>query len=379
MTALNESFARVAGIAAQQHGIIARDQLRSAGVSRRVVERWIRQGWLKRLHRGVYQAGTVSAAHSGAMAAVLACGAAAVLSHWSAGRLWGFAPWCLEVPPAPDAANADAAPPPDVLLVGRTGIRRPGIRVHWTVALHPGDTATCHGIPVTTPCRTVFDLAPEFARADRLRELEQLAAQVIDSGLGTTVEFRALLERHPGSRSTALLRPVLDDQEGPAGTDSKGEELLLRGLRRTRLPRPRSGYTVLGFRADFAWPAHRLIVEVDGRAHHSSRRRFAEDRSRDRALAAAGWTVIRLTWLDVAESVEAAVADIAFMLGRLSARQECRALAHLSAGPYSRTHPRRAARMAASLWVSTRSARRAQRASVRCVRPGRWSAAAYRS
>jgi very-short-patch-repair endonuclease len=322
VTVLNESVAGVAGIAAQQHGIITRDQLRSAGVSRRVVERWVRQGWLTRLHRGVYQVGAVPSAHSGELAAVLACGAAAVLSHWSAGRLWGFAPWCLEVRPVSDAAAAGVAPSPDVLLVGRTGIRRPGIRVRWTVALHPGDTTFCHGIPVTTPCRTVFDLAPEFARAGRLRELEQLAAQVIDSGLATTVEFRSLLERYPGSRSTALLRPMLDDQAGPAVTDSKGEELLLRGLRRTRLPRPRSGYTVMGFRVDFAWPAHRLIVEVDGRAHHSSRRRFDADRSRDRALAAAGWTVIRLTWRDVAESVEAAVADIAFILGRLSARQE---------------------------------------------------------
>jgi very-short-patch-repair endonuclease len=234
------------------------------------------------------------------MAAVLACGGECRVSHRSAAVLWELRP--------------GAAPGEPVEVTMHRGKRRriPGIRAHAARDLLPDEVTRVHGIPVTTPARTLLDLGECVGP----RELEQALARAERNDRVTRAEVRAMLRGHPQHRAARALRPLLDDNRPTAFTRSRAEELLLAVIRKARMPMPELNARLLHFEVDFLWRAPRLVVEVDGLAYHGSARAFVEDRRRDAELTAAGYRVLRFTWQDLTEQPEATLYRLAQALVR---------------------------------------------------------------
>ena len=238
------------------------------------------------------------------MAAVLACGPRAVLSHRSAGRLWGL--------------MQSSSSYIEVTATGRSK-REAGIVVHRSRVLHPDDRTTLHGIPVTSLARTVVDLAevlhpgrlPDALHQAEVRRLLDLRA------------IKAALGRVPGRRrGAALLEALAAYRPENHATESEGERLLLQLCRDHQLPMPRSNQLVNGYRVDALWPEARLAVEFDGAEFHHTRRAFHADRLRDRALAADGIQVLRVTWPDLERPAVLALQLGAIHAARVYAAQQ---------------------------------------------------------
>lgn len=196
----------------------------------------------------------------------------------------------------------------------RRGI--PGIRVHRVRSSDPDEVTTVHGLPVTTPARTLLDLG-ECAST---RTLEQALARAERNGQVTREELREMVRRHPRHRGARKLRSALDVDGPQAFTRSRAEELLLALIRKAGLPAPELNVRLLRFEVDFLWRRQRLVAEVDGMAYHGSARAFVEDRRRDADLIAAGYRVLRVTWPDLTREPEATLVRLA------------QALAHGAAG-----------------------------------------------
>jgi very-short-patch-repair endonuclease len=299
----------VVELASRQNGVVTRRQLLELGLTPRIVARWWQQKRLRPIHRGVYLVGAVAPPWAAERAALLACGAQAVLSHWTAARM-------AELPVRADAGS-DVV---HVTIPVSGGGRRPGVRAHRTGALHPAEVQRLHDLPVTTTARTLFDLAVPLGRLGQARTLERLVAVALERKLVGEAELRRLLQRHASHRGAGLLDLVLGQAGGPRLTRSEAEEALLRLIREADLPLPRMNVRVQGCEVDFLWEAERLVVEVDGWAWHSSRNRFEGDRARDARLLAAGFTVLRVTLRHIERTPLAVMARIAFMLGRLAPR-----------------------------------------------------------
>jgi predicted transcriptional regulator of viral defense system len=177
----------IADLAAQQHGVVSRRQLLALGFGRRAIDRRIGSGRLHPVHRGVYAAGHPGlSAHGRWLAAVLAFGPGATLSHRSAAALWGF----LRV----------AAAPVDVTIAEARGRGRPGIRLHRVRELH-ADDRTCHdSIPVTAVARTLLDLAEEL----HPRRLERAFEEAERLSLLDLTALRELFKTKPGRARSAV-------------------------------------------------------------------------------------------------------------------------------------------------------------------------------
>lgn len=213
------------------------------------------------------------------MAAVLACGDGAVLSHRSAAALWGF---------------GEARPRTDVSAPRRAGRSRAGIAVHRADTLDEEDKTVLNHIPCTSAPRTLLDLA---AVVDR-RTLERAVDRAEELRLFDLHALYELLCRHPRRRGRRALATILADYDRSTATRSVAEERMLALTSGAGLPRPRVNAWIAlddntGYEADFLWPAARLIVEVDGRSHHARRDAFEHDRQRDRHLALAGYETRR--------------------------------------------------------------------------------------
>jgi very-short-patch-repair endonuclease len=256
--------AAIARLAANQHGVVSLVQLERIGVERQSVTRRVRAQRLHRIHRGVYAVGHQGLSEKGRwMAAVLACGPDAVLSHTSAAALWQLLPQRGFVH----------------VTVRGNGRVRPEIRVHRSRTLFPSGVTRRAGIPVTTPSRTLTDLR-------RLLPKPQFAAALRQA------EYRSL---------------PLNSSLDPDHTRSELEARFLALCRRHRLPQPEVNVRVGSFIADVLWPEQRLIVELDGYRAHAGRTAFEADRTRDVELKALGYDVLRLTWRRVtAEPVDVA-------------------------------------------------------------------------
>jgi len=279
-------------LAMRQHGIVTRRQLLDAGISSGVVDRRVRARTLRAVHPGVYRVGPVAAAHSLEMAAVLACGDAALLSHLSAAALWEMLPVAL------------AGGAVDVAL--GNGHRRPsGVRVHRLGTLRPDHVTTRAGIPVTVPARTLFDIARQVS----LRTLEQAWGQALALRLATPAEVDRLLAPLRGQPGSLSLRAIVGLAH-PGRTRSEAEERFLALVRRARLDPPTTNTPVAGYEVDFLWPRERLVVEIDGFAFHASAASFERDRRRDAELTGAGMRVIRVTWRQLADEPEAVLARL---------------------------------------------------------------------
>jgi len=260
----------IIAIAARQHGVVTTAQLLDAGVGRRTIARRVDRGWLVALHRGVYQVGPVAARHGREMAAVLAIGEGAALSHQSAAAIWGFM----------------RAPHGDVhVTVARRGRRsRTGIRVHQTLSLK---AAVHNGLPVTTPARTLADLARVLTTDELTRAKEQ--AHI----LGLVI---------PG------------EDRFPEFTRSEAERRLKTLCKAADLPIPMTNARVAGHEVDAFWPAQRLVVEIDGWRYHRTRAAFERDRRKDAALQAAGYRVVRITYNRLCYESYAVAAELAVLL-----------------------------------------------------------------
>jgi len=285
----------IAELAGRQHGVVGRSQLRRVGLTDSAIESRLRRGSLLRLHRGAYAVGywalTVEARW---MAAVLAGGDGAVLSHRTTGQLWGLLPRSGAVPE---------------ITRPKASRRRPGIQAHHAV-LRADEIEVEIGIPVTSASRTQFDLAAILSR----REMERVLNEAAVRGLTSRLSVVHLMERYPGRRGNATLRKLLADKEPVGITRNDFEERFVAFLDAYELPRPRFNATIAlrgrFIEADCLWQAQRLIVELDGSAVHGTDRAFESDRQRDRVLLAEGWRSTRVTWRQLRDEPEAIAADL---------------------------------------------------------------------
>jgi Protein of unknown function (DUF559) len=272
----------IGSLAGRQHGVVARRQLRELGIGVDRIEGRRRRAQLHLLYRGVYAVGHRTLTAEGRwMAAVLASGPDAVLSHRSAAHLWGLLPRSGS---APEVTRRTASRP------------RPGIRAHRSI-LPADEVEEVERIPVTSVSRTLLDLAAILS----VPRLEQAMNEAEIRRLYGCLSLLDLLDRYPGRRGVATLRGLLREEAATVGIAKQELEARFAALVETHgLPRPRrnADLAVRGrfFEVDCLWRERRLIVELDGRAVHGTRRAFESDRERDRLLVADGWRVIRVTW-----------------------------------------------------------------------------------
>jgi very-short-patch-repair endonuclease len=283
----------VAAVAGRQYGVVTRAQLVACGLGDSAIAHRVRTGWLHRIHRGVYVVGHLAPTPlQREIAAVLAAGDDAVVSHVSAAYLWGLAD--------------DPVGPAHVTIPSR-GCRKPGIRAHRTRALAPRERTIRWGVPVTTPARTIIDMAETTEPTD----LEQLIAEARVTKLVSHSQLRAAVAESRGRRGVRGLATILDEEHDPAFTRSEAERRFLSLVRAARLPEPYVNALAAGYEVDFLWPFDRLVVEIDGYSFHGNRGSFERDRSRDAALAAVGLRVMRITWRQLTREPEMVVARLA--------------------------------------------------------------------
>jgi predicted transcriptional regulator of viral defense system len=289
---------RVATMAVAQHGVATSGQLVGIGLSARTVRDYARTGRLHRIHHGVYGLAPreLLKLNGLRMAAVLAFGEQAALSHRSAGALLGL-------------IKAEGGPF-EVSVPSRAGRpQRPGLRIHRTATLRlDEDVTVIDGIPCTTAARTLIDLA-ERESAHRLeRALDQAEAlRLLDLD-----EFREQIEHNHGRIAAAgrFKRALAIHLPGTTATWTEIEERFLTLIRAAGVPRPQvQAYLDLQdgepmIRPDFLWRDQGVIVETDGWQHHGSRLSFEADRRRDQRAAAAGFTTLRVTWRQIQSEQE---------------------------------------------------------------------------
>jgi very-short-patch-repair endonuclease len=224
------------------------------------------------------------------MAAVLASSPGTALSHRAAGGLWGVWPWSgVEV----------TVPPP-----GRS--RRRFIAHHAPLPMD--EIRVRDGIPVTSVPRTLLDLATVLSTS----QLERAVNEAQIRGLSDPLSLPILFARYPGRQGVRALKQILG--EAPVLIRSELEARFRRFLRKRRLPPPAWNVVIAGMECDCVWHERRLIVELDGRAPHDTALAFERDRARDRALIAAGWRVVRITWRQLRDQPELVAADMRKLL-----------------------------------------------------------------
>jgi hypothetical protein len=276
----------IARLAARQHGVVSAAQLKRAGLSQDRIDRRVAAERLHRVHRGVFAVGHPVLSIEGRwMAAVLACGRGAMLSHRSAAALWELR--------RTERAKID-------VTVLTHSCRRAGIDVHRTRSTAADDRARQRGIPCTSVARTLLDLAEVVDR----RALARACNQAEIASLSDLGALRDVIARARGRRGAVVLRAVLEDAgRSETLTHSELEERFLALCLGAGLPQPRVNAWIAlgeiagdGLEVDFLWPGRRLVVETDGRAVHATRQAFQRDRRRDQRLTVAGYRVVRFTW-----------------------------------------------------------------------------------
>ncbi len=264
---------RLAGL---QHGVISTRQLCELGLSPQAIQHRVARGRLHRVERGVYALGRPELTQRGRwMAAVLGGGEGAVLSHRSAGALWGIVP---------------AAGPPEIAVPVSCGRMRTGVVVHRRPALRGEETAERHRIPVTTLVRTMIDLTLELSPS----QLERAINEADRLGLIDPGSLLTALAAFPRQHGVRPLQDLLSRHVFRL-TDSELERRFLRLIERAAMPLPVTGMRLNGFKVDFYWPHLGLVVETDGLRYHRTPAQQARDRVRDQAHAAAGLTALRFT------------------------------------------------------------------------------------
>src|SRR5215210_1884025 len=291
----------IAGLAHRQHGVVARWQLVALGLSLDAIDHRVAQARLHMLHRGVYAVGHRALRREAYwMAAVLAGGDDAVLFRRSAALLWGIR--------SSARANVEIAVP-------RERRNRPGIEAYET-RLAPDEVTTHHGIPVTTPARTLLDVAAVLTEQQLTRAAERAEALRLTS----PTSLEALAMRYPRRPGTPAIKRLIDENRIQATTTrSELERRFLTLLDAENLPPPLVNEEIhldqaTKYEPDFTWRTHKLIVELDGYETHATREAFERDRARDRALQIAGWRVLRITWRQLRDDAPTIAAEIKQLL-----------------------------------------------------------------
>jgi very-short-patch-repair endonuclease len=291
-------------LAGEQHGVVARRQMYALGLTANQVQARVRSGRLVRLHRGVYAVGHDRLSARGRwLAAVLACGPEAVLSHRAALALWDLCPipggWI------------------DVTIPGRGGRGQRGIRGHSVRALRPADRTVVDGIPVTSLARTLLDYA-EIARFQQLRLVleEAIRREVLDGR-----KLDETLARAWGRHGLKPLRAALTAIRGPVPwTQSRLEREFLALVRSAGLPEPSANVVVQGFLVDLFWAEARVAAEIDSYGFHKTRQKFEDDRRQDTKLLLAGVPTVRVTQARIENEPEQLIGDVALLLSRAPRR-----------------------------------------------------------
>jgi very-short-patch-repair endonuclease len=284
-------------LAATQHGVVTRAQLLDMGMEADAIRYRVRRGRLHPVQRGVYAVGRPQLTRHGTLiAAVLSCGPGAALSHDAAGEVHGI---------------RKPKPGPIEVTVPGGARKRPGVRVHRSV-LAGSERTTRHGIPITTPVRTLVDLAQRVPPS----ELEAAVNEADKLDLVDPERLRVALDAQNGRRGVAALRELLE-RDAFTLTDSELERRFLPIARRAGLPAPLTQWPVNGFRVDFYWPDLKLVVETDGLRYHRTPAQQAKDRRRDQAHAAAGLTPLRFTHEQVARDAKGVEATLSAVFQRL--------------------------------------------------------------
>jgi predicted transcriptional regulator of viral defense system len=264
-------------LAENQHGVVSRDQLFDVGYTREAIDHRIRTGRLHPLHRGVYVVGRPYATDHGRwMAAVLACGDDAVISHSSAAALWRM---------GREERNLI-----ELSLPSLSRRCRPGLRVHQRPALKKRDLTREFGIPCTTPVQTLIDMSLRLDRPG----IERMINEADKYSLTHPPQLREALDRRAGEPGVARLRFILDRRTFRL-TKEELERRFLPLAEKAGLPVPLTGQFVNEFEVDFYWPDLGLVVETDGLRYHRTPAEQARDRLRDQTHTAAGLTPLRFT------------------------------------------------------------------------------------
>jgi hypothetical protein len=278
----------IAELAERQHGIVALRQLQLLGLTKSAVSKRARSGRLHRVHRGVYAVGHPKLTGLGRwMAAVLACGPRAALSHRSAAGLWGLRP--------------DNRHKSDISLPSPSARPREAIGVHASVTLTEADITAVDGIPCTTVARTLVDLGDVVPKRGVERAVEQ--SEVLRLFDLRAVE--AAIERAGPRRGTGVLLSVLEELEGATLTDTELEEAFLALCRDAGVPTPEVNVWMTlhdgtAVKIDFLWRRERLAVETDGGHYHRTRQSRERDARRDQLLRLDGLEPVRFTGRQVA-------------------------------------------------------------------------------
>jgi hypothetical protein len=279
---ISESQSRQAWeLARRQHGVVTRGQLLDLGFSAEAIKHRVQKGRLHIVVRGVYAVGRRDLTREGRwMAAVLACGPGAVLSHRSAAALWGFGnehPHYIDV---------------SVRRTSETCLA--GVRCHRRPSLPSQEVSFRLNFPVTSPVRTFLDLATVTGPKTLERSINDAdKLDVIDADT-----LRNELDEHPGLPGIRLLRHVLDKHTFRLSDDEL--ERLFRPLAAAAgLPTPLTKHMVSKFEVDFFWPDLGLIVETDGWRYHRTPSAQTRDALRFQIHVANGLTPLRFSHYQV--------------------------------------------------------------------------------
>lgn len=287
---------RLADLAGRQYGVVSIRQLNRLGFDKDAVSDAKAKGWLRRLHTGVYAVGHTDLPSGGkCLAAVLASGPGALLSHYSAAWLWGL---------------SSTQPIPIHVTTPIPRGRRLPIRIHRSSTLTEDDRALRDGIPVTSVARTLLDQAA-LVRARDLRRLLKRAEERKVFDLATVLDA---LTRNKGHRGAKRLRTAIRGYEPPPFTRSEFELAFFEAVLAAGLPRPSVNFNVAGMEVDLYWPEHRFVVELDLYETHGTRDSFEEDRLRQEDLLLEGIGMTRVTGPRFAREPSAVLARVARLL-----------------------------------------------------------------
>jgi hypothetical protein len=268
-------------LARRQHWVVARGQLLGLGFTAKAVVHRLNSGRLHAVHPGIYAVGRPGLTREGRwMAAVLACGERALLSHRSAAALWGF--------------GKERRGIIDVSIARHSSLRRPGIHVRDRAGLWNRDIGMRLGIPVTQPVKTFLDIATELAPNEVERAINEADKRdVIDPD-----RLRRALDDHAGEPGVRPLREILDEHTFRLSDDEL--ELLFRPIAAAAgLPTPLTKQIVNEFEGDFFWPDLGLVVETDGWRYHRTPSAQTRDALRFQTHTAAGLTPLRFSHYQV--------------------------------------------------------------------------------
>lgn len=284
--------ARIAAISGHQEGLITAAQLAAAGLGRGAIRSRVARGQLHAIHRGVFLVGHAAPPpHARELAAVLACGSRAVLSHRSAAEKWSL------IKPSEEDV--------DVTVRGSARRTRQGIRAHRTSYLPPRHRTRRFNIPITTAARTLLD----FAEQATSRELERAFYEALAQRRTALPQLSKLLAESNGRKGAKALAALLDQYGTPTVTRHEAENVLFALVARAKLPIPERNVYAGPHEMDFFWRKERLNAEVDGFQWHQYK--FERDRARDGGLQAQGIRVMRFSWRQLTAEPEVVIAHLA--------------------------------------------------------------------